>query len=144
MSRMVSLNLGSAQSISDKMRDIIESPGYMAAASKAAFETEIAIENHPVVSNFHLSIKRGIFGFLRRRNAENRPTSQLNPNGHFAALHPLVSIYYLTREKMEREQEAMQDASTLHEPSRAASETNTFIDHWIRLFRERLSKHIRK
>jgi hypothetical protein len=94
MSRMTSLNLGSVQSISDKLRDIIESLNY----TKAAPDIEIVVKKDPIHFNFLLPIRRDIFGCRRGQNKTNIPARQLNLNDHLAAVHPLVSIYYLTRE----------------------------------------------
>jgi hypothetical protein len=112
MSRMTSLGLGSGQSISDKLCDIIESPDYIKAGARAASDMKIVDENHSAISNLHLPAKRDIFRCLRGQNENNTPTHQRDPHDHFAAFHPLVSIYYLTGEKMEREQEVMQSIST--------------------------------
>ena len=74
MSRMASLNLGSVQSISDKLRYIIESADYIKAAAKGASGVEIAVENHSVIpiSIFQLSET-----YLDVAAVKTRRTSQL-------------------------------------------------------------------
>jgi hypothetical protein len=105
MSRMTSLNLGLAQSISEKLCGIVESRDYRMAA-KATSDVDISSEDASI-DTLKAPSKRSMFHFCRRRKQENRPAPQFNLVGDLAGFHPLVSIYHLTREKIERERDAM-------------------------------------
>lgn len=77
MSRMASLDVSSVQSISDKLRDITESPDDKEAAAKAVSDIEIVAEKHSAISNFLLPTKRSIFKCRRGQNKKNVPPPQL-------------------------------------------------------------------
>ena len=103
MSRMTSLNLGSADSISEKLCDIVESLDYIKAVSQATCDMEdLSID--PLMAPG----KRSMFHFCRNRNKENNQDPRLSRSGCcLAAFHPLVSVYHLTRERIERERDSV-------------------------------------
>lgn len=103
IAKMTGFDFGDADLISSQLTKVLESEDYQRAVR---LQEKRAI--HPLQETDQ---KRGVFGFYKRRSsATSRDT--LNPPSSEAvqfgsdpinAFHPLVSIYYLAQEKMERE-----------------------------------------
>jgi hypothetical protein len=106
MSQMTSLGLGSAQSIQEKLSTIIESPEYI----KAALAMDLWVASQQAsITRPQTQNKLSVFNFYRRRptveglNTAPEPTAE---DWYPARTPPLIMIYYLTREKIERETDA--------------------------------------
>lgn len=100
--KMDGFDFGSPNSIEDQLTRIVESEEY-----------QRAIRNHEKKSNMptpEIEKKRGVFDFYKRRNSLSRDTLAscssdavqwgMDPINGF---HPLVSVYYLAKEKLDRE-----------------------------------------
>ena len=98
--QMTGFDFGSAARITEHLMQVLDSDEYQAAVRRYARE-----------DGSHLSVgekRRGVFDFYRRRNSISReglsPSSAEPARGvdPIYAYHPLISIYFLAREKMER------------------------------------------
>ncbi|KAF2717764.1 Pkinase-domain-containing protein [Polychaeton citri CBS 116435] len=103
--KMTGFDFGPAEIISQQLTKIVESEEYQRAVRLAE---KRAVANHQTPE---FEKKRGVFDFYKRRNSTtsrdtlNTPSSEalqigLDPINAFS---PLLSIYYLAREKIERE-----------------------------------------
>lgn len=103
IAKMTGFDFGDADLITTQLTKVLESEDY-----QRAVRMQEKRNMHPLQESDQ---KRGVFGFYKRRSsATSRDT--LNPPSSEAvqfgsdpinAFHPLVSIYYLAQEKMERE-----------------------------------------
>lgn len=103
IAKMTGFDFGDAELITSQLTKVLESEDYHRA---------VRLQEKRMINPLQESDqKRGVFGFYKRRSsATSRDT--LNPPSSEAiqfgsdpinAFHPLVSIYYLAQEKMERE-----------------------------------------
>lgn len=101
--KMTGFDFGSAEYISRELTKILESEDYQ--------RTVRNLERKKVQPVPELERKRGVFDFYKRRNSINSRDTLNTPSSEAVQLgqdpvlayHPLVSIYYLAREKQERE-----------------------------------------
>ncbi|PWY89775.1 Pkinase-domain-containing protein [Aspergillus heteromorphus CBS 117.55] len=99
--KMTGFDFGPADYITTQLTKIVESEDYQHAVKAMARE-------QPAPS--HTEKKRGVFDFYKRRNSASRDTLstpsaeavQLG-NDPINAYSPLLSVYYLVKEKLERE-----------------------------------------
>ncbi|RHZ44988.1 putative serine/threonine protein kinase Kin1 [Aspergillus thermomutatus] len=99
--KMTGFDFGPPEYITAQLTNIIESDDY-----QHAVRTSIREQPHPV----HSEKKRGMFDFYKRRNSASRDTLsapsveavQLG-NDPLNAYSPLLSVYYLVKEKLDRE-----------------------------------------
>jgi hypothetical protein len=100
--KMQGFDFGSAAYITEQLTRIIESEEYQTAIRRSAREEY----SHTSAS---AEKKRGVFDFYRRRNSISREglttpsAEQVRGFDPLNAYSPLVSIYYLAREKRDRE-----------------------------------------
>ena len=101
ISRMTGFDFGSEQYITDQLTRIIESEDYQNAVRRS--------QRDETSSKADVERKRGVFDFYKRRNSISRDTISspsteairgMDPTNSYS---PLISIYYLVREKQERE-----------------------------------------
>lgn len=103
--KMQGFDFGSAAYITEQLTRTIESEEYQTAIRKSTREEF----THNSAS---AEKKRGVFDFYRRRNSISREglttpsTEQIRGSDPLNAYSPLVSIYYLAREKRDREKRA--------------------------------------
>jgi hypothetical protein len=111
---MTGFDFGPAELIQRQLTDVIESQAYQRAVRLAAHEKETqAPPKDP-------EKKRGVFESLyKRRNSNSRdnlttPSSEGLQLGSdpINAFHPLISVYYLVREKQERDRLAANPGAT--------------------------------
>ena len=111
---MTGFDFGPPDLIKGQLQDVIESPGYQRAIRLAAQEKEIqAMPKDP-------EKKKGVFDFYRRRNSSNSRDTLTNPSSEGLTLgsdpvnayNPLISVYYLVREKQERDRLAANPGAT--------------------------------
>lgn len=101
--KMQGFDYGTAEVITAQLTKIIESDEYLRAVRNA--------ERRVMQQNTEMERKRGVFDFYKRRNSVNSrdtlntPSSEALQHGQdpVNAFHPLISVYYLASEKMERE-----------------------------------------
>jgi serine/threonine protein kinase KIN1/2 len=99
---MTGFDFGSPDYITNQLTRVIESDEYQRAVKVAAKRATHVNESDR---------SRGMFGFYKRRNSATsrdtltNPSAEAIPFGHdpVNAYSPLISIYYLVREKMEKE-----------------------------------------
>ena len=100
--KMTGFDFGSASYISTQIRRVLESEEYQSAVRRSAARDD----NSMAGSN---EKKRGVFDFYKRRNSVSRegltaPSSEaIRGADPVNAYSPLISIYYLAREKRDRE-----------------------------------------
>ena len=99
--KMTGFDFGSTQYITEQLTNILESDEYQSAILK--------MQRDEPVHTPGTEKKRGVFDFYKRRNSASRDTLTA-PSAEVVrgidpvnAYHPLISIYYLVREKRERE-----------------------------------------
>ena len=99
--KMTGFEFGSPEYIISQLTNIIESEDYQNAVRAAS--REHAVHNQT-------EKKRGVFDFYKRRNSASRdtlsvPSAEALQLGHdpLNAYSPLISVYFLAREKLERE-----------------------------------------
>lgn len=103
--KMQGFDFGSSAYITDQLTRIIESDDYQNAVRRTAKEDY----SH---SSSTGEKKRGVFDFYKRRNSISReglstPSSEaIRGHDPINAYSPLISIYYLAREKRDRERKA--------------------------------------
>src|ERR1700710_129748 len=105
---MTGFDFGPPELIQAQLTDVIESQGYQRAIRLAAHEKESQITPKDPEK------KRGVFDFYKRRNSTNSRDTLTNPSSEGLALgsdpvnafNPLISVYYLVREKQERDRQA--------------------------------------
>ena len=99
--KMTGFDFGSERYITEQLTNILESEDYQTAVRRSIREDSS--------SNKEEERKRGVFGFYKRRNSVSRegitsPSMDairgLDPTNSYS---PLISVYYLVREKIERE-----------------------------------------
>ena len=111
--KMTGFDFGNAEYITRELTKVIESEDFQPAIRNAERNAERRAERRPQqpVHTEHEK-KRGVFDFYKRRssinsrdtlNAPSNETVQLGQDAT-NAYHPLISVYYLAREKQEREQ----------------------------------------
>jgi serine/threonine protein kinase KIN1/2 len=102
--KMTGFDFGPPDYIQRELTRIIESEEYQAAAA--------ASHREPAVLTPSMERKRGVFDFYKRRNSStSKDALTMNPSAEavnvgpdpVVAFSPLLSIYYLAREKQERE-----------------------------------------
>jgi hypothetical protein len=100
--KMTGFDFGSAPYITEQLTRILESEDYQTAIRRDHKDS-----NSNLASNGDR--KRGVFDFYKRRNSISRegltgPSSEaIRGNDPMNAFSPLISIYYLAREKRDRE-----------------------------------------
>ena len=101
--KMEGFDFGTPEYITTQLTKTLESAEYQHAVRAAA--------RRQTSSTPEVERKRGVFDFYKRRNSISRdtlsdPSSEGLPIGEdpVNAYNPLISIYYLAREKLEREQ----------------------------------------
>lgn len=111
---MTGFDFGPPELIQAQLTDVIESQGYQRAIRLAAHEKESQIMPKDPEK------KRGVFDFYKRRNSTNSRDTLTNPSSEGLALgsdpvnafNPLISVYYLVREKQERDRQAANPGAT--------------------------------
>ncbi|KAK5120553.1 hypothetical protein LTR85_006209 [Meristemomyces frigidus] len=101
--KMTGFDFGPAEVITSQLTKIIESDDYQRAVRTA--------ERRSAQQTPELERKRGVFDFYKRRNSTtsrdtlNTPSTEAVQFGNDPtnAFHPLLSVYYLAAEKIERE-----------------------------------------
>ncbi|KIW91255.1 uncharacterized protein Z519_08151 [Cladophialophora bantiana CBS 173.52] len=102
--KMQGFDFGSAAYITEQLTRILESEDYQSAVRRSAKEDY----SHASSSG---EKKRGVFDFYKRRNSISReglsaPSSEaIRGHDPINAYSPLISIYYLAREKRDRERQ---------------------------------------
>ncbi|ORX46729.1 Pkinase-domain-containing protein [Hesseltinella vesiculosa] len=106
---MTGFEFGSEQEIKQQLEDIIQSDEYQqAAAVLAERQSEIHQQLHPQQKHHqhhHHRHPLSRFGHHHHQQQPPYPSPDDDPHDVPAAYHPLVSIYYLVRERMDRERE---------------------------------------
>src|ERR1700761_280474 len=100
--KMTGFDFGTPEYITNQLTRVIESEDYQKAVKNAARR-----QTH----HSDADRSRGMFGFYKRRNSANSRDTLTNPSAEIIpvgqdpinAFSPLISIYYLVREKLERE-----------------------------------------
>lgn len=101
--KMTGFDFGSAETITNQLLKIVESEDYQRAVR--------TLERRSAQQTPETERKRGVFDFYKRRNSTtsrdtlNTPSSEAIQLGTdpVNAFHPLLSVYYLAMEKIERE-----------------------------------------
>lgn len=101
--KMTGFDFGSPEYITAQLTNIIQSDEYHRAVRSAARKNQVQTPE--------AERKRGVFDFYRRRNSISSRETLVNPSADAVqlgldpvnAFSPLISVYYLVREKMERE-----------------------------------------
>ncbi|KAK7528678.1 uncharacterized protein IWZ02DRAFT_486702 [Phyllosticta citriasiana] len=100
--KMTGFDFGTPEYITSQLTKIIQSEEYQAAVRMAA---QRAQDKNPETEK-----KRGVFDFYKRRNSMSRDTLTNSSSEQLAvgadpvnAFSPLISVYYLVREKQDRE-----------------------------------------
>jgi hypothetical protein len=114
--KMTGFDFGSASYITDQLTRILESDDYQNAVRRSTRD-----DSSTATGNER---KRGVFDFYKRRNSASREglsapsTEAIRGMDPINAYSPLISIYYLAREKRDRERkEANPGAFALTSPS---------------------------
>jgi hypothetical protein len=113
---MTGFDFGSPETIQAQLTEVLESPDYQRAVRLALTERE----NQQVIPTKDAEKKRGVFDFYKRRNSSNSRDTLTGPSKEGLALgidpinafHPLISVYYLVREKQERDRLAASPGAT--------------------------------
>ncbi|KAI9814458.1 MAG: serine/threonine-protein kinase KIN2 [Pycnora praestabilis] len=101
--KMTGFDFGSSEYITTQLTKVIDSEDYQIAVRSAAREQAALASGNEK--------KRGVFDFYKRRNSTTSRDTLTNPSAEAVqlgsdpvnAFSPLISIYYLAREKQERE-----------------------------------------
>jgi serine/threonine protein kinase KIN1/2 len=101
--KMTGFDFGTPEYITSQLTNVIQSEDYQRALRYAARKTQVQTPE--------AEKKRGVFDFYRRRNSISSRDTLTNPSSEaiqlgldpINAFSPLISVYYLVREKMERE-----------------------------------------
>ena len=102
LDKMQGFDFGSSSYISDQLTRILESEDYQNAVRKASKEDS-------TTGTGQSDKRRGVFDFYKRRNSTSRegltaPSSEaVRVYDPLNAYSPLISVYYLAREKRDRE-----------------------------------------
>jgi serine/threonine protein kinase KIN1/2 len=111
---MTGFDFGPPELIQKQLTHIIQSEDYQRAARLAVRERELQVSKDP-------EKKRGFgFDFYKRRSSTTSRDTLTTPsseglqlgNDPINAFHPLVSVYYLVREKHERDRQAANPGAT--------------------------------
>lgn len=109
---MTGFNFGPPEVIEAQLATVIESNAYQISVSKAAAQEEIRAQSYSTTTGNRKSFLGLKLGPTRDILA-NPSTPALNTLGvredPFNAFHPLLSIYYLVREKQDRERTRMEN-----------------------------------
>lgn len=113
---MTGFDFGPPELIQSQLKDVIESPAYQRAVRLQAQHEKESIQMTPKDPEK----KRGVFDFYKRRNSQSSRDTLTNPSVEGLALgidpvnayHPLISVYYLVREKQERDRLAANPGAT--------------------------------
>jgi serine/threonine protein kinase len=113
---MTGFDFGSPETISAQLTEVLESSDYQRAVRLSALERENQVTPKDPEK------KRGFagFDFYKRRNSSNSRDNLTAPSVEGLALgsdptnayHPLISVYYLVREKQERDRLAANPGAT--------------------------------
>ncbi|KAH8598922.1 hypothetical protein B0O99DRAFT_505278 [Bisporella sp. PMI_857] len=111
---MTGFDFGPPETIKHQLTNIIDSHAYQRAVRLAAQEREA------YVTPKEAEKKRGVFDFYKRKGSTTSRDTLTNPSSEGLALgtdpvnafHPLVSVYYLCREKQERDRRAANPGAT--------------------------------
>jgi hypothetical protein len=111
--KMTGFDFGPPEFITRELTKVIDSEEYQRAVRAAARRQHV----HPVE---HTNHSRGILAFYKRRNSANSRDTLTNPSAEVIplgqdptnAFSPLISIYYLVREKIERERREIAPGAT--------------------------------
>ncbi|KAF2460866.1 hypothetical protein BDY21DRAFT_402847 [Lineolata rhizophorae] len=107
--RMTGFDFGSTEYITNSLTKILESDDYQHALRLALRRQQ---QQQQSLQTPETERKRGVFDFYKRRNSTtSRDTLLTNPSAEAVAVgadpvnafHPLISVYFLVREKLERE-----------------------------------------
>ncbi|KAF2770851.1 Pkinase-domain-containing protein [Teratosphaeria nubilosa] len=101
--KMTGFDFGSGEVITEQLTRLIDGDDYQRAVR--------AMERRNTLQTPEFERKRGVFDFYKRRNSTtsrdtlNTPSSEAVALGNdpINAFHPLISVYYLAAEKIERE-----------------------------------------
>lgn len=101
--KMTGFDFGTSESITTQLTNVIQSDEYQRAVRTASRKHQ---SQTPETER-----KRGVFDFYRRRNSISSRDTLINPSAEALqlgldpvnAFSPLISVYYLVREKKERE-----------------------------------------
>ena len=103
INKMTGFDFGSPEHITEQLTKILESDDYQQASRLAMKRSQVQTHDP--------DRKRGVFEFYKRRNSVSSRDTLTNPSNEVLqvgadpinAFNPLVSIYYLVREKQDRE-----------------------------------------
>ncbi|KAG9245609.1 serine/threonine protein kinase-like protein Kin1 [Calycina marina] len=112
---MTGFDFGPPELIKEQLTAVIESQAYQRAVRLAAQEKETLIASPREVEK-----KRGVFEFYKRKNSTTSRDTLPNASSEVLALgvdpvnafHPLVSVYYLCKEKQARDHAAANPGAT--------------------------------
>ena len=112
---MTGFDFGPPELIKEQLTSVIESNAYQRAVRLAAQDKETHLSSPREAEK-----KRGVFDFYKRRNSTTSRDTLTNPSSEGLALgvdpvnafHPLVSVYYLCKEKQERDRRASNPGAT--------------------------------
>ncbi|KAF2199404.1 protein kinase kin1 [Delitschia confertaspora ATCC 74209] len=101
--KMTGFDFGTPEYITDQLTNVLQSDEYQRAVRFAARKAQTQTPDP--------ERKRGMFDFYRRRNSVSSRETLTNPSAEAVqhgvdptnAFSPLISVYYLVREKIERE-----------------------------------------
>lgn len=105
---MTGFDFGSPETIQSQLTEVLESPDYNRAVKLALSERK----NQAAPHQHEMEKKRGVFDFYKRRNSANSRDTLTGGSSKEAlalgvdpinAFHPLISVYYLVREKQDRD-----------------------------------------
>jgi hypothetical protein len=111
---MTGFDFGLPETIQAQLTEVLESPDYQRAVRLAMHERENQGPPRDTEK------KRGVFDFYKRRNSSNSRDTLTAPSAEGLALgsdptnafHPLISVYYLVREKQDRDRLAANPGAT--------------------------------
>lgn len=104
---MTGFDFGSPETIQAQLTEVLDSPDYHRATKLALSERK-----NQAVPQHDIEKKRGVFDFYKRRNSSNSRDTLTGGTSKEAlalgvdpinAFHPLISVYYLVREKQDRD-----------------------------------------
>jgi hypothetical protein len=114
---MTGFDFGAPDVIQAQLTEVIESQAYIRAVKlQMQYERDSQQQTAPKDPEK----KRGVFDFYKRRNSQSSRDTLTNPSVEGLALgvdpvnafHPLISVYYLVREKQERDRIAANPGAT--------------------------------
>lgn len=110
--KMTGFDFGSVEHITEQLTKILESDDYQQASRLAHKRSQVQTHDP--------DRKRGVFEFYKRRNSISSRDTLTNPSNEVLqvgadpinAFNPLISVYYLVREKLDREMMQLNPGNT--------------------------------